>query len=289
MADLPIYSLSVSLVLLTVYSLGAFSLRKYAAKKLRRIRDSSIQDAVETDSPTNNQIEILKKQGVEGLEQRFSFLQKTLPLVFLAIWFLALALPYLGQLPTVYISVITAILSVAVGIALRPFLENLFSGIVISFFKAIRIGDTVRIDGEYGLIEKIGLTYSILKRWDWNRIIIPNSKLIQKEIHNLTLEDQYIWAHVEFFVEPNADMDVVRDLAISAAKESPYNSQSEEPSFWIMSIEKDAILCWIAAWANHPSDAWELRSEVRTKVISGLKREGIKLHSKYFQSVGPYE
>lgn len=269
------YPISLSLGFFFLYILIKLKVKGVAVKRVASIKRRNILDAVETSHPEGENLDLLKEQGVAGLENRFAFINTSLPIILIMLWGVLVSIPYIGKIPGVYITIIAAISSVVFGMALRPFLENLFSGIVISFFKSIRIGDTVIIDGHYGMIEEIGLTYSILKRWDWYRIIIPNSALLNKEIQNLSLKDAYIWAHVEFYIEPEADITKVEQLALEAAKNSPHYTVSEAPSFWVMSMDKEAIKCWVAAWAPSPLDAWELRHEIRTRLIKSLQQVGI--------------
>lgn len=272
------YPTFISLFFCVTYFYIRFKIKNAEQAKLKNIKNRKISDAVETDSPVKDQDKQLKKMGISTLEDRFSLIGKILPVVFICLWAVLVSLPYLGELPSVYITILAAIVSVVAGVSLRPFLENLFSGVVISFFKSIKIGDTVIIDDHYGLIEEIGLTYSVLKRWDWNRIVIPNSKLLQKEIQNLTMNDQYIWAYVEFFVAPDSDLEKIETLAIEAAKKSKYFNSAEDPSFWVMGLQKDTINCWLAAWADNPSHAWELRNELRTSLVKVFRKEGIVFH-----------
>lgn len=58
-----------------------------------------------------------------------------------------IAVNYIGKIPTVYVTIIAAFPYVLSVCLLDFFFENLFAGIVISFFRSIRIGDTVIIDG----------------------------------------------------------------------------------------------------------------------------------------------
>lgn len=279
-----IYPTTVTVLFIIIFLSVKFKISRTRKQKLRSIKKRDIVDAVETDSPVDNQSEELKEKGIDQLEDKFSFLNKALPVVMVLLWGFIIIIPYLEDIPSVYISIIVAIVSVVAGFALRPFLENLFSGIIISFFKSIRIGDTVRIDGHYGLIEEIGLTYSVLKRWDWVRIVVPNSKLLNKEIQNLTMNDHHIWANAEFYVAPDSDLDLVEALAKEVAINSPYNSKVEEPSFWVMDLNERSIRCWIAAWANNPSDAWELRHEMRFKLAKLFRQKGIKTHTNNLDS-----
>tara|TARA_Y100000768_G_scaffold388943_1_gene389060 strand:+ start:36208 stop:37002 length:795 start_codon:yes stop_codon:yes gene_type:complete len=255
-----------------------FKITKVERSKLKNIKKRRLEEAVETDSPVDNQMSDLRTKGIEDIEGKFNFIRSLFPILSFVLWILLILIPYLDRISNVYISVIAAVVSVVAGLALRPFLENLFSGVVISFFKSIRVGDTVRIDGHYGIIEEIGLAYSILKRWDWNRIVIPNTKLLQKEIENMTMNDHFIWAHVEFFVAPNSDLSNVEEIAKKVARESQYFLGNEEPAFWVMDLMKDSIRCWIAAWTKTPSEAWELRNQVRTELLKELQKNGISFH-----------
>jgi len=271
-----------TLAFILVYLSVKIKISNQKNQTLLRLKKRIISDPVETDSPVNNQIKNLKEFGTQGLESRFDFIEKALPFVLAILWFIVINLSYITSLPPAYVSVVAAVLSVMVGFALRPFLENLFSGIVISFFKSVKVGDTVIIDDHYGLIEEIGLTHSTLKVWDWNRLVIPNTSLLQKDIQNLTKNDTYLWAHVEFFVAPDTNLEDVKKIAIQAAMDSNYNTRTEEPSFWVMNLEQEAIKCWIAAWANTPGDAWELRADMRRNIQDNLRIKGIKTHSKFY-------
>lgn len=273
-----IYALAVTGFFLLIYLYTYLKLRSTKILKLSKFRKKDIEEPIETDAPVENQEKVFKERGIDSIEDRYSFLIKALPIVLLTLWGFVILLPYVGKIPTVYVSILAAVVSVIAGFSLRPFLENLFSGVVIFFFKSIKVGDTVIIDGHYGLIEQIELTYSIVKRWDWYRIVIPNSKLIQKEIENLTMTDKYIWAYVEFFVEPDADLLKVEQIAKDVAKRSKYFNESDTPAFWVMDLQKDAIKCWVAAWADTPGDAWELRHEIRMELLKELKANGIGTH-----------
>lgn len=273
-----IYPICTTVIFFILFIFFRHKIKKTRNLRITNLKKLKVTGAIETDSPISNHAKVFKTKGLHDIEGRFSFMNNLLPLVLTFIWFVLVITPYLGKIPTVYISIIAAIFSVAAGVSLKPFLENLFSGIVISFFKSIRVGDTVIIDDHYGIIEQIGLTYSVLKRWDWNRVVIPNSKLLQKEVQNLTMNDKYIWTYVEFFISPDTDIEKVERLSIDIAKHSPFFNGAEEPSFWIIDFQKDTVKCWVVAWADNPSVAWELRTDIRVKLLTALQQEKIQFH-----------
>lgn len=272
------YPISVTLL----HVAGFLLLRRYIhqtkKKRIKSIKRRDIPDAIETDSPIEDQESDLKVNALEGSEGRFNFILNVLPYMFFSLWFILISLPYLGRIPSVYVSIIAAVISVVAGFSLRPFLENLFSGIIITFFRSVKVGDTVHLEDHYGLIEEIGLIYSVIKKWNWIRVVIPNSQLLQKEILNYSLNDEYIWTHIEFSVARHVDINLVKKLAIESAKESGYLHQAEEPSMWVIELGRDSVKCWLAGWAVNAAEAWELRSEMRLNLLIKLQKQGVEGH-----------
>ena len=246
--------------------------RRARVKKLKRF------EAAQTATPMECPLQEAKETAVESVENRFSIIRKISFSSIVSVWVLALIFPFLNDIPATFVSVVVAASGIIVGIAARPFIENLISGIVISFSHPIRIGDTVIVDDKYGTVEDITITHTVVKIWNWRRYIIPNSRMLAKELINCTINDAYQWTHVEFFVSYDTDLELVKDIAIQAAIRSKYFANYEDPRFWIMDMEDKGFKCWIAAWADSPIDAWELGNDIRTELIKKFKQSGIRTH-----------
>jgi small-conductance mechanosensitive channel len=247
-------------------------LRRARVKKLRRF------EAVRTSTPLEEPIQELRETALESISTRFSIIKKVVTMTLILLWVLALLLPFMNRIPTAVASILVAGGGILIGVAARPFLENVVSGIVISFSHPLRIGDTVLMDGNYGTVEDISLTHTIIKIWNWRRYIVPNSRMLAKEFINYTISDTYQWLHVEFWVAHDADLQLVQQIAIQAASDSQYFSNYEPPRFWVMEMAKEGIKCWIAAWANSPTDAWQLSHDIRTQLAVEMKKAGIRTH-----------
>ncbi len=246
--------------------------RKSSIKRLRYF------DAIKTKTPLKKPLKEARETALEGVETRFSIIKKVINITLFLIWFIALIFPFLHKIPATIVSVFVGAAGVIVGVAARPFIENMISGIVISFSHPVRVGDTVIIEGNYGTVEDISVTHTIIKIWDWRRYILPNSLMLSKEFINCTISDTYQWVHVEFWVDYNANMEAVRKVAHRAASESKFFANYEPPRFWVMEMGKEGIKCWVAAWADNPTDAWQLSHEIRTNLILALRSLGIKTH-----------
>ena len=101
---------------------------------------------------------------------------------------------------------------------------------------------------------------------------------------NYSLHDNYVWQHVEFFVEPDADLEMVETLALCATEESEHFGQYEPAQFWVMKMDKDAICCWVAGWTDSPAGAWSLSHDIRRALAFKLKAAGIHYQLQRFDA-----
>ena len=73
---------------------------------------------------------------------------------------------------------------IIIGFAAQRSLANLLAGLQIAFTQPIRLDDAVLIEGEFGRIEEITLTYVVVKLWDERRLILPINYFIEKPFQN---------------------------------------------------------------------------------------------------------
>jgi len=252
-------------------------------RKKAVIDDLKVSEAIPTSTPLERPLRSFKKRAKESVTQRFSIFRKVAIMLGMILVLIAATFPFVDQLPQAVISILVGSAAIITGMAAKPFIENFLSGIAITASKMLNIGDTIIMNGNYGTIEDISPTHTVVKLWDWRRFVIPNTQMINQEFVNYTLQDKWLWAHVEFFVSPDADIRQVKAIAEEAARKSRHFHEVEEPSFWVMEAEKDCIKCWLAAWAASPAEAWELKADMRTELILRFQQAGIKSHLNYHQ------
>jgi small-conductance mechanosensitive channel len=220
----------------------------------------------------------LKEQRLHSLESRFSITRRAVLVLIAGTALIAVLTPVIGTYSPTLISVIVACVSVIIGIAARPFIENMICGLVLCFGKLAKIGDIVLVDGEYGTIEDVTLTHCILRRWDWLRYVVPNSLMMSKEFVNYSLRDNYRWVYVEFWIDNSQDLELVEEIAKDSPTGSSYFSGSETPRFWITELTPQAAKCMVVAWATTAADGWMLSIDIRKKLLKDLHKHGIKTH-----------
>jgi len=45
-----------------------------------------------------------------------------------------------------------------------------------------------------------------------------------------------------------------------------------------MRMEKENVTCWVAAWADSPAEAWNLKSDIAIRLIREFREHGIPTH-----------
>jgi small-conductance mechanosensitive channel len=75
---------------------------------------------------------------------------------------------------------------IAIGLAAQGIFSDLFAALAILFDKPFRRGDTIRYDTSVGTVERIGLKTTRMRSITGEQMIMANTKLLEREIHNLT-------------------------------------------------------------------------------------------------------
>lgn len=161
---------------------------------------------------------------------------------------------------------------IVLGFAARPVLANLIAGIQIALTQPIRIDDVVIVEDEWGWIEEIGSTYVTIRLWDWRRLVVPLSYFIEQPFQNWTRESASIIGVVTWHVDYSIPMDKVRAKITEFIKASPLwdgnvvNVQLTEAN------ERTMLLRALMSARTSPI-AWDLRCDIREKVICWLQAE----------------
>ena len=74
---------------------------------------------------------------------------------------------------------------IAIGLAAQGIFSDLFAALAILFDKPFKRGDTIRYDNSTGTVERIGLKTTRLRSLTGEQLVMANTKLLEREIHNL--------------------------------------------------------------------------------------------------------
>jgi small-conductance mechanosensitive channel len=161
---------------------------------------------------------------------------------------------------------------IIVGLAARPLLSNLIAGVQIAVTQPIRIEDAVIVENEWGWVEEIASTYVVIRLWDLRRMVVPLAYFIEKPFQNWTREAQSLLGAVLLHVDFAADIARIRRQLSEIVRDSKLWDGSVVNLQVIDAHPKTMELRALVS-ARNASAAWDLRCEVREKLIAFLQKE----------------
>jgi small-conductance mechanosensitive channel len=158
------------------------------------------------------------------------------------------------------------------GLAARPVLTNFLAGVQLAVAQPIRIDDAVIVENEWGNVEEITFSYVVVRLWDWRRMVVPLSYFIERPFQNWTRTGGELIGSVFIYVDHTAPIEAMRNkLAEIASQSKLWNGKVV--NLQVSDCKETTIELRALVSANNPSAVWDLRCEVREKLIDFLQRE----------------
>lgn len=164
------------------------------------------------------------------------------------------------------------IAGVILGFAAQKTIGNLFAGIQLALTQPIRIDDVVIVEGEWGWIEEITLTYVVVKIWDLRRLILPISYFIERPIQNWTRSASQILGTVSIACDHSTDVAALRREVERMVRETPL-WDGNVCVVQVVDCKAEILEVRILASAADSGKAWDLRCHLREAVVDHLRRE----------------
>ena len=111
---------------------------------------------------------------------------------------------------------------IAIGLAAQGIFSDLFAALSILFDKPFKKGDTIRYDNSTGTVERIGLKTTRLRSVTGEQLIMANTKLLEREIHNMALAKA---RRVTLYLAVSGEASAKSIDAVSAAAEDAVSAQ----------------------------------------------------------------
>jgi small conductance mechanosensitive channel len=180
----------------------------------------------------------------------------------------------IGLQMTIFTTVIGAF-SVAAGLALSGTLQNFAGGVLILLLKPFEIDDNIIAQGQDGIVTSIQLFYTVLLTFDHRTIIIPNGKLFNEVIVNITREGK---RRLDFELKLGyiVDVDQVKSIIENAIKTTPKILEAPSSLVGVLALEIDGIKFTVRVWVN-PNDYLIVKLSLQEKIVKDLREADVKL------------
>ncbi len=162
------------------------------------------------------------------------------------------------------------LIGVLAGVAARSTFGNLVAGLQIAFAEPIRLDDVVVVEGEYGTVEEITLTYVVVKTWDQRRLVIPSSYFVENRFENWTKSTSDLIGSANFYLDLTADIEIFRAEALRFIAVRP-EWNGDIAAVHVVDTDRHAMRVRVLASAPDSANAFELRAAIREHMLHWMR------------------
>lgn len=159
---------------------------------------------------------------------------------------------------------------IVIGFAAQKSLGNLLAGFQIAFTQPIRIDDVLVVEGEWGRIEEITLTYVVLNIWDKRRLILPIQYFIEKPFQNWTRTSAEILGTVFIHTDFSVPIHELRKEHTRLLKENPL-WDGKVDVVQVTEVKEQTMEIRTLVSCRNSGDAWDLRCYIREKLMDFVR------------------
>jgi small-conductance mechanosensitive channel len=160
---------------------------------------------------------------------------------------------------------------IILGFAAQKSIATLLAGVQIALTQPIRIDDVVIVEGEWGRIEEITLTYVVVVIWDWRRLVLPISYFIEKPFQNWTRISADIIGSVFLYLDYNVPLEPLRAEMQRILDNSPLWDR-KVAVLQVTDTKQHTVEIRIIVSSRDAGQSWDLRCELREKLIAYLQK-----------------
>ncbi len=178
------------------------------------------------------------------------------------------------------------ILAIAIGFAAQQALGNIISGVFIVISKPYQINDRISLnDGLRGVVEDISLRHTVIRNFENQRIIIPNSIISNQVLINSNFTDTKICRFVDVGISYGSDIDLAKKIMAEEIQNHPQNIDNRLPEdiengvprvmVRLLELTDSSVNLRAWAWAANAPDAFVMQCDVLESIKKRFDKEGI--------------
>lgn len=160
---------------------------------------------------------------------------------------------------------------IVMGLAAQKSIGTLLAGLQVSLAQPFRVGDVVVMEGEWGTVEEVTLTYVVLKVWDLRRLVIPIGRVLDSPFQNWSRAGTELLGTVMVHADYGVPVESVRGEVERFVRARPEWDgrvvQVQVTNATDRTVELRALVS-----APDAGKAWDLRCALREHLVGFLQR-----------------
>jgi small-conductance mechanosensitive channel len=160
---------------------------------------------------------------------------------------------------------------IVIGFAAQKSLGNFLAGFQLAFTQPLRIDDVLVVEGEWGRVEEITMTYVVLNIWDQRRLILPINYFVEKPFQNWTRNSADIIGSIFLYLDYTIPLDPLREELGRLLEVNPLWDKRVKVLQVTNTSERTIEVRALMSAANS-SNAFDLRCDIREGLIKFVQQ-----------------
>jgi small-conductance mechanosensitive channel len=165
------------------------------------------------------------------------------------------------------------VIAAIAAFATNALLGNVIAGLQIAFSGSLRLDDVVVVEGEWGRVEEITLTYVVVHIWDDRRLILPTSYFTTQVFENWTHTESQLLGAVLLDVDWSIDVDGLRGALRELVEETPLWDGRVAVAQVVDAVGGEVSIRALVS-ARDAGTLWDLRCLVREGLVKWVRDSG---------------
>ncbi|MDF2951589.1 MAG: mechanosensitive ion channel family protein [Anaerocolumna sp.] len=179
---------------------------------------------------------------------------------------------------------------VAVAIfAAQESLNDILSGVMLSWSKPFEIGERVQIIGLNitGIVEDITVRHTIIRTFNHAKVVVPNSVLNKQVIENNSNVDSRAGNFLDIIISYESDLNKAISILEELVSTHQLVLKSDETPVKVMirDLAENGIALRVQVWTKEVSENFSACSDLRKSVLEKFKENNIEIPYKQIKVV----
>ncbi|MBD2346045.1 mechanosensitive ion channel family protein [Anabaena subtropica] len=175
------------------------------------------------------------------------------------------------------LTIVASVFGVAIGFGLQGVAKELVSGFVITFERAIEIGDFVKVGDFMGTVERLNARSTHLRTLDDIVVIVPNSRLLDTEVVNWNHRASASRLVLPVRVAYGGSINTIRTALLEVAQTNADILKKPNPTVWFQGYGEDFLNFQLLVWISKPRKQFQIKSDLYFQIDEIFRQNNIHI------------
>jgi len=163
----------------------------------------------------------------------------------------------------------------AIAFAAQKTVEDMFGGLSIFASKPFHVGDAVKVVGVEGIVESVGLRYTRVRDWSGRLNTIPNSKVTQDVMNNISSEAARrvsVTLGVTYrtsYAKMQKAMQILKDIV------NKHKDTQKDPRAVFKDYGDSSLNIWFVYYIQNQERKFDVMSEINMEIKKQFEKAGL--------------